>query len=124
MSRPVQSHLDLLRTLVECQTPLADIASRLSAFSWDSPPLLVLRREHVVAVLRRYLAGELRAEDVHEWADLVEVRDDIGLELGHEVALRNALFALATPEVEGQLDSTEARKLIQLLEPPDLGGPA
>lgn len=46
------------------------------------------------------------------WADLVEARDDIGLGLAHQERLKQAIFQLATPKLEGTLDEAVARRLI------------
>lgn len=106
---------ELLGDLLAAETPLAPIAAGLASVDWDSPPLVVLRREHVVSVLQRFLAGEVQAGFVQEWADLVEVRDDIEYEEGHSDALRDAVFTLATPETQGRLDATLAASLMSRL---------
>jgi hypothetical protein len=106
---------ELLGDLLAAKTPVAPIAAALATFRWDSPPLVVFQRAHVVSGLRRYLAGELQASEVREWAEVVEVRDDLELEPGHAEALREALFTLATPEAQGQLDATLAVALIASL---------
>lgn len=104
--------IELLGYLLAAKTPLAPLAAALASYEWDSPPLVVLRREHVVSVLQRFLAGEVQAGFVREWADLVEVRDDIEFEQGHSEALQDALFTLATPETQGRLDAALAASLI------------
>lgn len=106
---------ELLGDLLAAKTPFAPIAAALANFRWDSPPLVVFQRAHVVSVLRRYLAGELQASEVREWAELVEVRDDIEFEGGHDEAAKEALFTLATPETQGQLDTGLAASLIASL---------
>lgn len=80
--------IELLGYLLAAKTPLAPLAAALASYEWDSPPLVVLRREHVVSVLQRFLAGEVQAGFVREWADLVEVRDDIEFEQGRPCKMR------------------------------------
>lgn len=115
MTSTKQQRVELLGDLLEARTPLAPIAAALTSFDWDSPPLVVLRREHVISVLRRFLSGEMQASVVREWADLVEVRDDIELEQAHSGPLRDALFTLATPETQGHLDAALAASLVARL---------
>jgi hypothetical protein len=103
---------EILQALLAAQLPLEDVAKELTSFEWDSDELVELRAEHVVTVLERFLRGDLRAEDVLMWADLVEARDDIGLEQAHKEGLKQAIFHLATPELEGPLDKAVARRLI------------
>ncbi|WP_242338443.1 MULTISPECIES: hypothetical protein [unclassified Anaeromyxobacter] len=106
------TRIELLEALLAARTPLAPLAEGLARFGWDSPPLVVLRRAHVVSVLQRFLSGELGGSDVREWAELIEVRDDIEFEpVDHEV-LRDALFTLATPDAQGQLDAGLVASLI------------
>jgi hypothetical protein len=105
----------ILTALLTPQFPLDEIAGQLASLPWDSEELVELRFEHVVAVLERFVAGQLRNEDVHRWADLIEARDDIGLDRRHEAALREVIFRLASPELEGPLDNATARSLIASL---------
>jgi hypothetical protein len=94
----------------------AQVATALRALKWDSDELEELRTEHVVAILERFLRGDLHAEDVCLWADLVEGREDVALEQTHEEVLKDVVFQLATPEVEGPLDAAVARSLIARLK--------
>jgi hypothetical protein len=71
-------------------------------YDWSGPPLAILRREHLTAVLARWQSGQLTASDVEEWANLVEVRDD----LDHDPAdpmVAEAVFDLANPLLQGTL---------------------
>lgn len=53
----------------------------------------------------RVLQSELSAEQVAEWADAIEVRDDVGFESDQ---VREALHVLANPALEGALDPAKA----------------
>jgi len=98
------------------QEPLAEISVQLRAFSWDSnEDLVVLWPAHVVGVLERFLGGELQSHDVHDWADLIECREDIGFDPQHADVLRDVIFQLANPELQGQLDRDGAARLIARL---------
>lgn len=109
------TRIELLDALLAARTPLAPLAVGLAQFAWNSPPLVVLRRAHVASLLQRFLAGEVQAGFVREWADLVEMRDDIEFEKGHSDVLTDALFTLATPEAQGPLDAEVARSLASRL---------
>lgn len=105
----------LLEDLLAARTPLAPIAAGLARITWDSAPLVVLQRQHIIAILERYLARDLGADTVREWAELVELSDDIEFEGGHDEVAQEALFTLATPETEGELDAQLAASLIASL---------
>jgi hypothetical protein len=68
-------------------------------WDWEGPPLAVLDSSAVVSILRRHAAGELSDEQVIEWANLVEVRDDV--EATPEAT--EAVFYLANPAINGPL---------------------
>ena len=110
---------DLLRELLAANLPLEDVGRQLASFGWDSEELVELRADHVVRVLLRFVRGDLRAAEVRTWADLVELRDDIGFEPTHREALKAAIFQLATPEAEGPLAEARARELIAALTSSD-----
>ncbi len=105
---------DAVQHLISLDRPLDELAELLRRYPFDcDAPLVVLRPGDVVAVLDRFLAGELAAQQVIDWADLLEVRDDVGLRAGDDLT-QDVLFALATPEVGllGQvLDRTSALEL-------------
>ena len=50
MSATEQQRIETLGALLAAKPPLASLAAVLASHEWDSPPLVVLRREHVVAV--------------------------------------------------------------------------
>lgn len=100
---------------LEATLPLAELQAGLAAFPWDSEPLVVLQRDHVVGALRRVISGERTFRDVAQWADLLEGRDDVDLERGYESALKEIIFELANPGTQGRIDRAQAQSLIERL---------
>lgn len=82
---------------------LCAIALPLLPFDWDGPPLATLRREDVLAILARWNAGKLSAQDIEAWANLIEVRDDLDHDPNDELVAA-AVFDLANPELQGPLE--------------------
>ena len=101
----------LIARLVTEPRLAADLSPRLSAFGWDSDELVTLTRSHIVDVLTAYAAGDLLASEVEQWANAVESRDDVGFDHDHEDAVREAIFQLANPLLEGRLTRASARDL-------------
>ena len=95
MDRPA-----LLAALIAFDRPLAEIAAGLDVLDPLARPVATVRREDVVAVLRRYLAGQLDSGSVSAWAALVECREDLEFEPRHAEAVSDALTDLAYPEGE------------------------
>lgn len=55
-----------------------------------------------MTVLRRWQSGVLTDEEVEEWANLVEVRDDLDHDPA-DPAVADAIFDLANPVLQGAL---------------------
>lgn len=88
----------LLTALIRCERPLDELREALSALPPDATPVVMLTREDIAALLRRFQAGKLSAEAVALWAAMVECREDIEFDPRHEPAIADALYDLANPE--------------------------
>jgi len=114
----MQDRKTLLETILRLKHPemLKQLAAALRKSGWDSPEgeLVNLTWEHVVSILRRYLAGELSEAQVEDWANLVELREDItyGIQDDNEVII-DAINDLANPVLEGNLMPESAKALIE-----------
>lgn len=107
---------ETLSALVQFREPLAVIEARLSAFEWDwnGAPLVTLTRRQIVSVLKRFVSGEIDAETVERWADLIECRDGIEDEPGHEELVLEAIHHLANPILHGSLEEIASNLMARL----------
>ncbi len=109
--------LGVLERLVECSAPLDDSARALRQFEWDyDGPTFVVTRLHLVGIAEKYLKGDLWANNVELWANLLEGRDDISFESGYEKELSTFVYELANPLLVGSLDHRRAAEIIDLLQ--------
>ncbi|HKU26908.1 MAG TPA: hypothetical protein VJQ54_15650 [Candidatus Sulfotelmatobacter sp.] len=93
----MNSRRDILNSLLAFDRPIEELRTTLAEFEWDSSePLVSLTHEHVLTILRKFLAGVLTADAVEAWADLIELRDDI--EFSDDRVL-DVIFVLANPMV-------------------------
>lgn len=85
---------EILRKLIRLEGEFLPLVRRLRQLPWDSEesPVL-LTRSNVVAVLDRYLVGGLSEDDLENWANEIEGREDIDFD---EVS-KDAIFELANP---------------------------
>jgi hypothetical protein len=91
---------ELLQHLAEYVLPIEPVLAELSQYPFDSDlPLFTVSRNHVLAVLDRYATGELTPEQVTDWADLIECRDDLDFEDVSSGLLRDTVFQLANPNL-------------------------
>ena len=105
----------LLRLLIRFGDSLPTIKEQLALFEWDSEELVQLERSDVVSLLKRYLAGNLTAVEVEEWANLIEGRDDIGFEAISGIGIRDIIYELANPTLCGALNHERAREMLRRL---------
>ena len=101
----MKSRQDLVTELVS--NPLIDEAAfnELRAYGWDCEiELVTLSMENVRAVLQQFRLGNLTTEQVYEWANRIELREDIGFEGGEESVAEEAMFWLANPVINWPLD--------------------
>ena len=104
-------HVAALRELVAYRLPVDGTLAKLAAFGWDAPaPLFTLTTADVLQVLQRFLTGELSAEQVTDWADLIECREDIALPR-LPLDLSQVIFRLANPNLQGPVTHALATEL-------------
>lgn len=115
MSEADARRVALLRDLVELTVPASDSQRALRGLPWDADELVELGVSHVLAVLRRFSAGELDAAEVVAWADAVDLRDDIGRTTGEESVVNDVLLEISSPEIFDEL-AAAAPGLISRLE--------
>jgi hypothetical protein len=111
-----EKRIVLLKTVLKAQDGFQTSIKELSHYSWDydgAPALL--DKPAVKDILTRYVAGELGQEAVHEWADFIELRDDIDYPENEEDLLAKILHELANPQIEGELTLDRARFLLNQL---------
>jgi hypothetical protein len=103
---------ETVQSLVRLDQPLPLLRESLAAFPWDweGEPLATVHGRDVAFILRRYVAGDLTAEQVENWANLVEVRDDIKF----DAEAADAIFCLANPVINGPI-TTVAPTLLERL---------
>ena len=104
----------ILSSLIQFDAPLAALRAALAQISWDADPVITLTRRDIAAVLTRFKSREIDSAAVEEWANLVECREDIRFEAGHEMIIANAIHDLANPELRGRLAATAPAVLSSL----------
>ena len=106
-ARVTDDRVAVLRSLLDRAAPLDDVAAALSTFPWDcEQPLVVLQRRHVLDALDDVGSGAMARADLARWADVMEARDDIGVE---SEAVTDFLFFASSPAINGVVDVDEWR---------------
>jgi hypothetical protein len=93
-----------LGSLVSLARPIGEALAALSSFPWDfDEELVTFTRSDALNALRMFLAQELKIDDLRQWAEALDGRDDLAFEPGFEDELREFIFKFSTPEINEQL---------------------
>jgi hypothetical protein len=96
---------EILEELVRFEKPTEPLVRELRTFGWDWPgePLLVLRKDDLLRIIDRFLAGDITAAQLQEWAENLEVREDVAFDKTEEKLLDDVFFRIATPIINEPL---------------------
>ena len=109
------SNNKILHNLINSVGTLDQIKLELKKLNWDDSNQISLSTHHVVDILNKFQNGELRKDDVEEWANLIEGRDDIEYDEKNYDDILQAIHILANPVLEGELNFKLAEKVKKML---------
>lgn len=110
------TRLEILDRIVHCKDLNKSLLNKLKQFSFDSEELVILELCHIASVLLRFSRGEIDKNTVHQWADAIEGRDDIGFQLNYESKIKQTIFELANPSLFLNFDIERALDIVQDLD--------
>lgn len=100
-----------LQQIISFGTNRDDAYAALLKHSWDSESeLVVASRQLLSDVLQKYLAGDISSDDLEEWANFIECRDDIDYS-----EIEDYIYALANPQLMGSIDREKIAKMVELV---------
>ena len=112
MSLDRVAHARLLYEVISLQKSPADAESAL-VDGWDMDiAVVVLTARDISEVLTRFTEHSLSAELVADWADFLELRDDVDYD---SPSVKELVHELANWEIEGLLSTERARQLLKEL---------
>jgi hypothetical protein len=109
-----QNREKALIALVGYEQPIESALVILSRAGWDwdaEAPLVVITRKEVLNILERCRDGRLTTDQVTDWADLIECREDIGYSAEDEALLSNIIFRLANPNLNEDITPQLIQKI-------------
>jgi hypothetical protein len=109
----VNRRAEVLQELVRYEKPTEPLMRELKSFGWDwsDAPLLVLKKEDLLKIINRFLSGEISATQLQEWAENLEVREDIAFDEKESELIDDVFFRLATPEINEPLTSESVQRM-------------
>jgi len=112
----MKTRAEALSDLLYCHAPILQLVQALKQFSWDSEAtLVVLTPSHLRHVLQRYLDGALSAQQLEDWANAIECREDIGFLKAHRDALQEVIHQLANPLLTQAITAENVKKILVTL---------
>ncbi len=92
---------DLVRAVLDLSSERQRVLAALNLFPWDSDDAVELEPRMLRSTLERALGGAHSIEELAQWAEDIEVREDIAMTNGR---VRAIIHALANPALEGDTD--------------------
>lgn len=88
-------------------------------YPWDPiewEEKVILTANNIVNLLLRYIKWEISYEYLIDWADFLEVREDIDFEEDNEDIISELIHILANPLLEWKLKNNQIRDYIKFLK--------
>ncbi len=99
---------EILRNIVCYSGDIKSLAKELSAFEWDSDELITISGSDIKNVITQTLDGKITAWEIEFWANVIEIRDDLGFENDN---VKDAVFQLANPVLHGELLTARLKEI-------------
>ncbi|MFH0895097.1 MAG: hypothetical protein V2A54_11745 [Bacteroidota bacterium] len=109
----MRNRLVILKDLVCMQGNLEGLNIELAAYPWDCEELLLqVNKADVVSVLKRCLSDEIDFEELENWTNAIECRDDLNFENDD---LHEIVFELANPAINGEITKERIIQIVDIL---------
>ena len=107
----------VLGDLVAFNKPVTVLSASLSNFDWDyDEQPLVIKASQIQSVLKRFIAGEFTVQELEDWANLIECREDLEFEEVKHEAIETAIECLANPVLQGEITIASCKALLNSLD--------
>lgn len=109
----MRDRIEILRDLVALNADVRSLEKELSEYPWDTDsPLLIIDTRDFISVFKRYVANHVTSDELVDWANAIEMRDDLDFVNN---TLRDMIFELANPEINGMITTKLVDDLINTL---------
>lgn len=110
--------VEALKNLLSFNGSISEIRSGLKNCDWDGNENFPLERRDILAVIEKFLQKRITTEELVEWANLIECRENFRYEDKHEDIIKEFFYQTANPEVEGNLTTEMIRDWKEKLSKP------
>lgn len=90
---------------------LDEYIRELTQYEWDYKwTTIILKRNHVKNAFVKYLNFQITYNSMSEWADFLELRDEVDYE---SEEIKGIINLLANPEINGEISWEEMRSFLK-----------
>jgi hypothetical protein len=103
---------EILKELVEFEKPTGSLLNELREYGWawsEEKPLIIIGKDDLLRIIDRFLTGSITAEQLQEWAENLECREDVAFDKNNESLLDDVFFRLAPPFINEPLNESTVR---------------
>ncbi|MCG9881828.1 MAG: hypothetical protein MH472_14630 [Bacteroidia bacterium] len=91
----MRTRKEILTDLILYRKELGTIQEELSIFAWDcNTPIVILTNTEIKEVFENYLNDNISNEELEDWANAIEMREDIGFDPDK---IKEIIFNIANP---------------------------
>lgn len=109
----MKNRSELLEDLIYMRLPINEVLAELSYYSWDSDEIyIVVVRDNVINILESVLHNKISLQDLEDWANAIESREDLNFE---SIEIENIIEELANPVLYGELNENVIRNYLSRL---------
>nr|WP_300311505.1 hypothetical protein [Halomonas sp.] len=110
------NRFDALRDLIGFNKPVSVLSDTLKNYEWDydGEPFIITPL-YVRKILIRFLNKEFSAQDLEDWANLIEGREDLEFEEAYNDEIENIIYSLANPVLQGEITFDSCSQLLKTL---------
>ncbi len=106
----MKTRIELLKDLITLNRGLKDIQSDLSHYPWDvDETLIIITKADFSNVAQYYLDNKISVDELEDWANAVECREDIDFE---NEKIKQFVFELANPIIDGEINIEKVKKMV------------
>ena len=110
----MRNRKDILIDLVFLKANLSELQNELAQYSWDiEEPILVISKQDFTNVLQRCIECEITFDDLTNWANAIECRDDLDFE---SEEMQEIVFELSSPEINGEITKERLQEMVNELQ--------
>jgi hypothetical protein len=110
----MKTRKELLQELLGLKGSVAELLEKLSGFGYDSEePEIIVKPIDIEIILSKCINGFISVANLEEWANAIEIRDDVDFE---NEELKEFIFELANSEINGAITNERLLEIIGCLK--------